>query len=226
MEKVVRAKELLEYIVEKLKTEGAFRNYQFSKNNKTLIQKTKDGYFRIELNTYLNFDLDRKEASNEVIPYYYRKFDILHDWFKEHTALSKSDFNSRASIFLEGSNLDFQNEFHFLVTNQDLQKDFNFFKEQLILTENKFLKKFQSLQDLFEYEALPIINNKDHKFNFNNCEDLFILMRLVYIVSPNDFNELNLKVYNHIAYLVEKEHLHAMLQFPKYDEIIKDLKNV
>lgn len=178
------------------------------------------------MNTYLSFDLDRKEASNEVIPYYCRKFNILHDWFKKHTALSKSDFNSRDSIFLGGANLGFQKEFHFLVTNQDLHQDFHFFKEQLILSESKFLNNFQSLENLYEYEVQPFIKNTDLKFNWNSDEDLFVLLKLVYIVSPENFENFNKKVYNHILDKANQDYSHSILHLSKYDEIINDLKNV
>jgi hypothetical protein len=226
MEAIVAVKDLLEFISNELKIIDEFKKYTFSKNNRTLMYKLEDGYYRIELNTYKSFDLDRKEASNEVIPYYYRKFNILHDWFKKHSILSASDFNARSSIFLEGSNLGFKDNFHFLITNQDFYQDFTMFKEQLIKTEKCFLNRFQSLYDLYDFEVLPIVSNKDYKFNMNSDEDLFILLRLVYIVSPNDFEELNNRVYNHFKIMCEDEHPHALAYMPKYDEIISDLKMI
>lgn len=224
MEHVVLIKDLLAYISEKLKTNSVFKNYVISKNNKTLAYKVDDGVYRIELNTYKSFDLERKEVSNELTPYYYRKFDVLHNWFKKYTVLSSSDFNSRASIFLEGSNLGFQNNFHFLVTNQDFKKDFTFFLEEIAKASIAFTDKFQTLNNLYEYEALPIINNKNFKFSMNSDEDLFILLRLVFLVEPSHFNELNERIYNHLKIMCEVEHPHALAYMSKYDEIIISLK--
>lgn len=225
METVVTVKDLLEHISNKIMTWVTFNKYKISRNNKTLVYKVDDGFYKIELNTYQGFDLNRDEVSNEIIPYYYRRWDILHDWFKEYTVLTTRDFNSRASIFLEGENLGFQNNFHFLVSNKDFSKDFTLFKEQIIQTENVFYDKFKTLKDLYEYDALPIIENKDYKFNINSVDDLFILLRLVYIISPNDFEELNNRVYTHLSFMGDEiEHPDALNYLPLYDKIIKSLK--
>jgi len=224
MENVVLIKDLLAYISEKLKTSSVFKNHVISKNNKSLVSKTNDGVYRIELNAYKSFDLERKEVSNELTPYYYRKFDVLHNWFKKYTVLSSSDFNARASIFLGGSTLGFQNNFHFLITNQDFKKDFTFFIEEITKVSMAFTEKFQTLNNLYEYEALAIIKNNDFKFNMNSVDDLFILLRLVYIIEQSNFNDLSDRVYNHLKIMCEVEHPHALAYISIYDEIIKSLK--
>lgn len=222
----IKSKELLEILSSRLKVKSSLEGYEFSKNNKTLKQSVNDGYYKIELNTYLSFDSERKEVSNEIIPYYYRKFDVLHNWFKKYTALSNADFNSRASIFEGGGKLGFTNQFHFLVNCHEFEVDYLFFESELIKTEKVFFNKFLTLESLYQHEALPIISNKDHKFHFHESEDLFVLLRLVYIVAPEHFEDLNNRVYIHYENLVVEEHPHAIIQFPMYNDIIKDLKDV
>lgn len=223
-EKVVLKKDLLEYIATKLRQNPNFNDFEILKNNTTFVSKDEIGSFRIELNAYLSFDSDRKEASNEIIPYFYRKFTILHDWFKKHSVLSSSDYRNRASILISGKDLNIEDSYHFLVTNENFVKDIDKFIIDLSNAKDLFKTKFKTLKELYNYQALPIIENKNFEFNSNSFDDYFFILKLVHLLSPEDFDELNNRVYNHFKIQFEDEHPHALIYYPKYHEIINDLK--
>ncbi len=226
MEKVVLKKDLLEYIANELKRNSKFDDFDILKNNKTLVFKDEMGSFRIELNTYLSYDLERKEASNEIVRYFYRKLNVLHDWFKNHSVLSSSDYRDRASILIEGQELNIKDNYHFLVTNENFSKDLEIFIQDITKAKDLFRINFKTLKDLYKYEALPIIDNKKFEFNPSEFDDYFIILKLVYLINPEQFDELNDRVYNHFKVQNEDEHPHAMFYYPKYQEIIEELKKI
>jgi hypothetical protein len=223
MDKVVKKSDLLEFIANKLRENTNFKDYKVLKNNKTLVLKDKLGSYKIELNTYLSFDFDRNEVSNEIIPYFYRKFNILHDWFKKFSVLNKSDFRDRHSIFVDGQNLNIKSNFHFLVTNEYFKQDFESLLNNLIIGKTRFTNKFDSLEKLYEYEVKPILSS-NYTFISYSFDSYFVYLKLSKLISQKEYRILKNKLYNHIKLQSENEHPHAEYYLPKFDEIIFELE--
>lgn len=144
-------------VVEKLKNEDIFSEYKYRKRDYRLIKKEAYGFTAIELQFWDGFDLHRNKRALVIKPLYLKRFDILHKWFEQFSFKSLSDQRDNYSVGFDGKMLGRQNEFFFLLSLEDFDRDYSILKSSIFSNVQDLNKKFSSTLDLYHYLLEPIL---------------------------------------------------------------------
>ena len=95
------------------------------------MRKTDFGFYRIEFYLHGNsYDLTRDREASSIRPVYGVRFDILAKWFEKFSFKSLTDQRDNSTVMAEGNMLNRENEFRFLDSGQDFEKDYLNFKRK------------------------------------------------------------------------------------------------
>lgn len=217
--------QLFSGVVEKLKNEDIFSGYKYRKRDYRLIKKEAYGFTAIELQFWDGFDLQRNKRALVIKPLYLKRFDILHKWFEQFSFKSLLDQRDNYSIGFDGKMLGKQNEFFFLLSLEDFDRDYSIFKSAIFSNVQYLNKKFSSTLDLYHYLLDPILIGKNAELPNNGADWVFEYLTLAKIEKPDTYLKIKTLIMDQVEALNKRGEPNIIEYYPKMNLILKVLES-
>lgn len=222
-EKIKMIKDSFYDVLEQLLTDKYFSEFQYRKRDCRLIRIDTQGFEAIEFQYWDGFDLLRDKRAMVVKPLYLKRFDVLHQWFEKFSFKTKSDQRDNYSIGFDGSMLEKQNEFYFLLDKDDRQKDIERLKKEIITNSTNIFNKFGNLKALYEYQINPILNHQ-MKLPDVGADWVFEYLTLSKIVQPGKYLNLKDIISKQVQLMNGKNEPNIIEYYPRFKEITEYLE--
>lgn len=135
---------IVEQVLNSLINEPVFKDFKIRKCDECLIQKTTDGFNKIEFDDHFqSVDLSNHKLALEIRPIFVRRFDVLSKWFEKYSFKELKIQRNNGQIFNGISN----EEFLFYNSGEH-------FEEQYKKLRNKVIEKAQVF-----FMTMQLLNN-------------------------------------------------------------------
>lgn len=217
--------ELYNRIIDRLLSEKALSSYKYVKKNTSLNRKFNEGIEMIMLQYWEGFDLERDEMAVVVRPLYLKRFDAVHLWFNQYSYKKVSDLKYNYTIGLQGAQLGVQDEFFFLLNNDEFEQDYMKLKD-IVLSQSTFVfNKFQDVVDVYNYKVKPMLQD-DYKLLLHGGDWIFESLYMARKVSYSEYGELKEKLKGHFKIMFDKGEPNAIEYYPKFDKIVSEIEKM
>ncbi|WP_394676011.1 hypothetical protein [uncultured Sphingobacterium sp.] len=211
-------KDLLNGIVNDLCKEPYFSAFKYRKRDSSFVRKTIEGFDAIELQFWDGYDLKRDCRSLVIKPLYMKRFNVLHRWFEAYSFKSLSDQRDNYSIGFDGGMIDGTLQFYFRLDGLDFDRDFCFFRDEVIIESKEVFENFNSLNKLYDFQIKPILEEEKELPNVG-ADWVFLYLKLSSIVCPEKYDELKSRI------LIQVEIMNNRGE-PNIIEYYNDLKQI
>ena len=172
-----------ERIVDQLKNEPFLSGFTFRKSDSSFIQKFEGGYRRIQLEHY------NKLISISVQPQFDVRFDIAPKWFEKFSFKTLRDQRHNSTVGASSNMLGFECVYEFDNSQKDFDKEYAALVECLKKGSKEIFSRYTSLEDVFQYDIVPILNGEKLMKSFGGVDYLFDYLMICRIVSPENYNQ-------------------------------------
>lgn len=171
-----------EIIVERLKNESFLAGYTFVKSDSSFIQKFEGGWRKI--------GLDHHSVSSylTIRPVLLERFDIASKWFEKFSFKTLKDQRSIWTVGASPEMYDCTGYFYF----DDPDKFEETYSNLALVLEKcsqKLFNKFKSIQDVYTYNILPIIEANEC-YNDGGIDWFFEYLIICRIVAKENYDKL------------------------------------
>jgi|GEM_PF-5199287 len=218
-------KELTEILKTRLPLEEIFRDYQWNSGLSALLHKEKDGFRKIAFQIHNTADLDRQISAVEVLVLYQRRFDLLHNWFDKFSFRKKNDLKYTSSIVFDGRDMELENSFFFAEDGSDFEERYQTLRNTLVAGSERFLKQFQSLEDVYRHEVAPMFE-MDYRLPLTGSEWLFRALLMTHLFNPAAFPAFKNRLEAHAKLMNDQGEPNMIEYYPRFDEIMEELVQV
>lgn len=225
LEEYVDKSVIIERIAAELIAIPELEDYKWLKSKNQFKLKTDFGNFRLDLENWVSFDVERDEACVTIRPQFFVRHDSLHAWFEEFSFKSKSDQRNTWTVGYSPSMIGLENECNFLRNCADFESDIKSLK--LVIGElHKEIISYAELNRVFEGRIKEMINDLNFKFPKSGIEWAFEALILTKNFAPNDYSTFKPRIMNHIEKLHEAEEPNLREYYDRLDLIIDKLEKV
>lgn len=179
-------KRLLHDLIERLRCEPYFQDFSFRKRDNTLIKSIPGGYEAIEFQFWSGYDLAADCEAFVIRPLYLKRFDVLHEWFEKFSFKSIRDQRDSYTVGFDGEMLNSVNEFYFWPDKLNYESEFNKLKSVLIANAETVFTQFATLQQLYSYTIIPILDFTKELPN-SGADWAFEYLKLTKMVDPDNY---------------------------------------
>lgn len=208
------------YFGDRLNSILVHKGYKFTKGKKLFHKDLSNGavflYYKI-LDSY-NFEKD--EVCWEIETQIYVRFDNLNKWFHKFEHRTKGDLKYDWTFGEELSEkliLD--------VDEIDYERLISSYCDTIVLKINEFLNKYKNLKVVEE----DLVSSNIEKLIRGESLEFRVLIRdlsLLWVVDKNKFEQHYPNYYERIKLMNDNKEPMVSLYFPKWEEIITELKNI
>jgi hypothetical protein len=211
------------FILENVTMNPYFKDFKLRRSDAVIISRQKWGWQRIVPNPYNSYDLSRKELALEIKPCYGVRFNILHKWVEKYSKKELKVQRDKSSIAFIGRQLGVKNEFYFLESREDFDKDIRSFTLELTEIAKQVFSKFKGIEDYYEYCIGDVLRGKR---DFPDIAFDWVLERLIAtkVVRPSDYNIVKKLVLERVEYLHSRGEPNVELYYDELPAILEDLE--
>lgn len=215
--------QLKKLIGERIVKEEAFIGFNWINSESSIIRKTNYGFDKIEFQISQGYDLDNDLSCLEVLVYYSKRFDILHDWFDKFNFKSKNDIKYSTSILDEGEDMGLESVYYFADDGSTVEKDYKNMLNSVHRGSDIFFNKFKDLKDVYNQLALPMLED-NYVFNLVGADWFFRALMLVHLCNPSASPEFKIKMKAHAKFVFDRGEPNMERYYPRIDEIIEEIE--
>lgn len=210
------AKSLFEKIILRLSQEHYFIDFNYRKKDCSFVKKTNEGYDLVGLQNWESYD--RGEVALTIVPRYAKRYNILHKWFEKISVKTLSDQRNVSSIGFDGSMLNKKNQFFFLLSEKDFEKDFLNFRNEIIENSSFVSEKYSNLSSVYKDLIDVVICGKKELPNVG-ADWIFQYLMLTKQVCPENYHVVKSLLLDHIEERNSFGEPNICKYYPKIDEI-------
>ena len=147
----------------------------------------------------------------------------MHIWQDKYSFKSKTDQNNNYSIILSGEDFDNEEEYFFLIDGSDLYSTVEIMKKDIIHNALKFASKFSTLQDLYNFQIMPILDGNKDLPNVG-ADWVFEYLKLCNIVSPENYELLKKYILNQVEVMNNRGEPNIIEYYPILNNILQEIE--
>ena len=219
-------KTLITKIIEGLQQDPYFEEFKFRKRDYTFIKKDKIGYKKIVIDNHDSYDPKRDCIAKAIYPMYFRRFNILHQWFEKHSFRTLATQRDTYSVYdSEPLHTDLNKSYYyFKYDGENFEKDLEKLANDIKVRSQNFFNKYKTLQDMYQYEIVPILENTK-KLEGVGADWVFEYLKLCKTVAPEKYPILKEILLKQIEFMYGREEPNVVIYYPKLKDILFDIEN-
>jgi hypothetical protein len=210
-------------IIEELQKSFFFQQFKFRKKDSAFLKKENYGFESIEFQHWDGYDLKRDSRALVLKPLYLKRFDVLHKWFEKYSFKTLADQRNNYSVIFSGETLGMPSEYFFLMDGSDFDQTLEIMKMDIIKNATSVFSKISTLEDLYKYQIIPILENNQSLPNVG-ADWAFEYLTLARIEGGQSYENLKSIVKKQVEILNDKGEPNIIEYYPKFDEIIEFLE--
>lgn len=209
-------------IIERIQQDPYFAEFKYRKKDYTFIKKDKIGFEKIVFFNHDSYDLKRDCIAKAVEPQYFRRFDVLHQWFEKHSFKTLPTQRDSYSVMeYEPLRTDLHLcYYYFKYDGEDFEKDLKRLVNDVKERSQKFFIKYKTLEDMYHHEIIPILENKVELPDVG-ADQVFEYLKLCRIVASKNYPTLKKQV----EFMHTRGEPNIEIYYLKLEEILYDLEN-
>jgi hypothetical protein len=220
-----------EDVLQKLLYEDFFKNFTSQKNRNRIFLKNKEGFNDITFQLKRTVDNRLWDKSKfgllavSITPIFGVRFDILSNWFEKYSTKSLHDQRNNPTVCSGTLISKSPKEFYFLENKKDFQKDYTYFKEEVISNATTFFNKYSCLDNYYLHDVLPMFTNEKEIIG-SGSDWIFQYLTAVKLIEPNRFNEMATILKKQIEFMNNRSNPNIKPYYEKIDEIFDYLQKL
>lgn len=229
------SKEVLNIIVERLKSEDFLNDFEYHISSKAFVYKTPGEKLIVELDPYttdylISCDGDKptvKDIHKSIVirPCVGKRFEIVHKWFEIFTFhYSVRDQRSWDSIGFSGRMLGFEQENFFYLDLSNFEEQYKKVVYVIKYMCSFMNTNFRTLEQLYKYTVKRVIDGKE---SFPKSGDVWIYdyLAITRVVAPKNYNLVKKRVLEHVEQMNYSHEPNIEICYPHLNEIISYLES-
>lgn len=206
-------------IIDKISKADKFVNFKYRRKDFSFINKNESGWQKIEI----LFWKDSYDSSKTIIrPIYSVRFNVLHEWFENHSFKTIKDQRDNYSLGFDGKMLGGKNDY--LVSVKDYNaEEVNKIYSDILNNSQLIFNNFLNLDDLYDYIVIPLIKKEKELPNVG-ADWIFEYATLTRIISPNDYNTVKEIIFSHVKKMNERGEPNVVKYYSRLGDIFEDLE--
>lgn len=212
-------------IIEGIQQDPYFSEFKYRKKDYAFIKKDKIGFEKIVFFNHDDYDLKRDCLAKGVHPHYFRRFNILHEWFEKYSFRTlPTQKDSSSMVEFEPLHADLNlSYYYFKYDGEDFEKDLKRLVDDAKERSQKFFIKYKTLEDMYHHEIIPILENKVELPDVG-ADWVFEYLKLCRIVSPENYPILKEILLKQVEFMHGRGEPNIEIYYPKLEEILYDLE--
>lgn len=214
---------IVEQVLNSLINEPVFKDFKIRKCDECLIQKTTDGFNKIEFDDHFqSVDLSNHELALEIRPIFVRRFDVLSKWFEKYSFKELKIQRNNGQIFDNIPN----EEFLFYNTGEYFDEQYNKLKSKVIEKAHEFFNEYATLEQLYQKEVYTILT-EDKKIPTVGADWIFEYLKLTWIIDRENYNKVKDLILKQIEFMMfGRKHQEPNISkyYDRLDEIFADIE--
>lgn len=214
---------IVEQVLNSLINEPVFKDFKIRKCDECLIQKTTDGFNKIEFDDHFqSVDLSNHKLALEIRPIFVRRFDVLSKWFEKYSFKELKIQRNNGQIFDNIPN----EEFLFYNTGEYFDEQYNKLKSKVIEKAHEFFNEYATLEQLYQKEVYTILT-EDKKIPTVGADWIFEYLKLTWIIDRENYNKVKDLILKQIEFMMfGRKHQEPNISkyYDRLDEIFADIE--
>ena len=214
---------IVEQVLNSLINEPVFKDFKIRKCDECLIQKTTDGFNKIEFDDHFqSVDLSNHELALEIRPIFVRRFDVLSKWFEKYSFKELKIQRNNGQIFNGISN----EEFLFYNSGEHFEEQYKKLRNKVIEKAQVFFYDYATLEQLYQKEVFTILTG-DKKMRDVGADWIFEYLKLTWIVDRENYNKVKDLILKQIEFMMfGRKHQEPNISkyYDRLDEIFADIE--
>lgn len=219
---------ILQKVIENLLEEEKFKNFEFKKTKKRLIQKTDFGFRSIDFYQYSTVR-DNKNGSFgnlgvRISPVIGVKFNILSKWFEKFSFKSLSDQRNNYTLGIEFSQAQIE-ETIFYEDGHNFEYDYKVFLMNLTSLSDSFFTNYNNVYSFYQKIVFPKIE-KNEQFPDIGSDWIFEYLAATKICDFSNFEKCKKLLNERIDFLKSRNEPNVLKYDHRFTDIFEFLKNL
>lgn len=214
---------IVEQVLNSLINEPVFKDFKIRKCDECLIQKTTDGFNKIEFDDHFqSIDLSNHKLALEIRPIFVRRFDVLSKWFEKYSFKELKIQRNNGQIFNGISN----EEFLFYNSGEYFDEQYNKLKSKVIEKAHEFFNEYATLEQLYQKEVYTILT-EDKKIPTVGADWIFEYLKLTWIIDRENYNKVKDLILKQIEFMMfgrKYQEPNISKYYDRLDEIFADIE--
>lgn len=214
---------IVEQVLNSLINEPVFKDFKIRKCDECLIQKTTDGFNKIEFDDHFqSVDLSNHKLALEIRPIFVRRFDVLSKWFEKYSFKELKIQRNNGQIFDNIPN----EEFLFYNTGEYFDEQYNKLKSKVIEKAHEFFNEYATLEQLYQKEVYTILT-EDKKIPTVGADWIFEYLKLTWIIDRENYNKVKDLILKQIEFMMfgrKYQEPNISKYYDRLDEIFADIE--
>lgn len=198
---------------------------EFKLKPQGFMKKTPDGWGSVEIEGYTRgWDAETDKPALRLYPTYYRRFDILHQWFEPFSSKSLKDQRGRCSVCFDGSMLNKENYFYFPKDGSLYDERFAILKKNVEEIAKQVFTHYATVENFYNCDIKPLLNNDITMLPTVGADWAFIYLKASMLVAPNDYPIIKNKILQQVEMMNRRGEPNIIEIYPKLNEVFNALE--
>lgn len=210
-----------ERVVELLREDSFFDNYNYRKSDSSFIQKFDGGIRKIELEHWFQI------ICIGIRPGISIRFDFVHKWFEKFSFKTIKDQRSTYTACVWPELYGLQDTYSFYLDETNF-KEFENFKHTIKTCAEKCFSLYRTPEDVYIHDVLPYIHGTDNRFR-GGIDWFFEYLTICKVVAPENYDNLKSKLLKEADFRMfgrERPEPNMACYYDRLDEILDYLESL